>query len=152
MLLYPADISVQMSRWYRLVLVSHGWMEDISSARNAVSASVVSSIDTDTDLAMHAILSASRRSILWRAGHLALLRCHCRSSRESGALLPIPVSHPSQLHRKRSPTESMLQNQQLRARNSTTRDERSKSCDCWMQHMHNAWQQKKQQQQQQQQP
>ena len=98
---------------------------------------------------MLATLAASRGSSYPRTKQLLpllllLLSCFHQSRHASAVQHQTLVSLPSQLHRKRSPTVSMLQNQHLRARNSTTRDERSKSCDCWMRHMHDAWQQKKQ--------
>ena len=79
-----------------------------------------------------------------------LLR-HRPNSHASGVRSPIQVSRQSQQHRQPSHDASLLPNQQPRARDSTTRDERSRSCDCWTRHTHDAWQQSKRQEQQQQQ-
>ena len=100
---------------------------------------------------MPAILAASHES---KDSSVTQLRSQLQlqlSKHASAAQHQILVSRPSQPRRKRALTASSLQNQHLRARSSTTRDERNRSCDCWTKHMHDAWQQRKQQQQQQEQ-
>jgi len=101
------------------------------------------------DLVMPATLAASCNSRHPRVKQLlSLLLRHHRSSRASGVQHPIQVSRPSQQHRPYSHGASLLLHQQLQAGSSTTRDERSRSCDYWTKHMQGEWQQKMRQRQQ----